>query len=290
MVITPPYLFKGVDNLAKGPKTKNRKKVDVNELMAYREAYGKELGTIDYIKMVIGPGLIFAFFATIVLYTPIVSIVFGVLGLWYGYTFLMPNTIRKEYESESFAQRNKYINNMTQIMTDGNKTVAMAISTAKIRAEGEFRDDLARLEARIFGADIPTIQDAFDAIADKYEDDPIFSQYMEQVETSAIEGNANVDTLKDIKGYHNEMKAKQEEFEKLKAGHLSDMKTMMFTIIVFIAALTFSFGFDTYLNAFAHAWAGRIAGGIYLGISLFFLKQFSGFLFDDSVVSTTTVK
>lgn len=279
-----------MDNLAKGPKTKNRKKVDVNELMAYRAAYGKELGTIDYIKMVIGPGLIFAFFATIVLYTPIVSILFGALGLWYGYTFLMPNMIRKEYEGESFGQRNKYINNMTQIMTDGNKTVAGGLSMAKIRAEGEFRDDLARLEAKIFGADIPTIQDAFDAISDKYEDDPIFTQYMEQIETSAIEGNTNVDTLKDIKGYHNEMKEKQEEFEKLKAGHLSDMKTMMFTILAFIAALTFSFGFDTYVRAFAHAWAGRISGGIYLAISLFFLKQFSGFLFDDSVVSTTTAK
>lgn len=276
--------------MAKGPKTKNRKKVDVTELMAYREAYGKEFGAIDYIKMVLLPGLGFTFLATIVLYTPIVSIIFGIMGLYYGYTFLMPNTIRKEYELESFAQRNKFINNMTQIMTDGNKTVSGAVSTAKIRAQGEFKDDLARLEAKIFGADVPTIQDAFDAVSDKYEDDPIFSQYMEQIETSAIEGNANVDTLKDIKGYHNEMKAKQEEFEKLKQGHLSDMKTMMFTIIAFIAALTFSFGFDTYLSAFAHALAGRIAGGIYLAISMFFLKQFSGFLFDDSVTSTTKVK
>lgn len=276
--------------MAKKPKTKNKKRVDIDELMAYRKAYGRELGRMDYVKMVIIPGIGFGLFSLIILYTPIVSIICLMIGLFYGYTFLMPNTVRKEYEKESFAQRNKFINNMTQIMTDDNKTVAQALGTAKIRAEGEFRDDLARLEAKIIGSDVPGIQDAFDTMGERYLDDPIFSQYIEQVETSAIEGNANIDTLKDIKGYHNEMKAKQEEYEKLKQGHLSDMKTMAFTILAFIAALTFSFGFDTYLNSFAHALAGRVAGGLYLVIMMVFVKQFGGFLFDDSVVSTSKEK
>lgn len=269
------------------PKTRKRNSVDVNELIAYREAYGGQLGVIDYVKLVVGPGLAAGVFATIVLYTPIVSIVFTILGLLYGYLFLMPNTIRKEYEQESFSQRNNFINNMTQIMTDENKTVGKAIGTAKVRAQGEFKDDLARLEARMFGADVPGIQDAIDEMAEKYEDDPIFSQYIEQIETAAIEGNSNIDTLKDIKGYHNEMQTKQEEYEKQKQGHLSDMKTMVFTILVFIGALTFSFGFDTYIEAFAHAWAGRITGGLYLLIIVFFVWQFSGYLFDDSVTSTS---
>lgn len=268
-----------------GVKTKQRNRVGVEELMAYREAYGGTIGFGDYFKMVVVPGLGFTLVSTAILYTPLISIIFLLMGLAYGWLFLMPKTIQKEYETESFNQRNKFINNMTQIMTDENKTVGQAIGTAKIRAEGEFRDDLTRLEARLIGADVPGVQDAIDEIGDKYEHDPIFSQYVEQIETAAIEGNSNIDTLKDIKGYHNQMKAKQEEYELLKKGHLGDMKTMLFTITVFIAALTFSFGFDTFIDAFAHAWAGRIAGGIYLMISLFFLKQFSGYLFDDSVTS-----
>ena len=267
-------------------KTRNRKRVDVNELVAYREAYGGQLGFFDYLKMVIGPGIGFAVLATAVLYTPLVSIIFFAMGIMYGYTFLMPNVIRKEYETESFNERNKFINNMTQIMTDKNKTVPMALGIAKVRARGEFQDDLARLEARLFGADVPTTQNAFDEIGEKYVDDPIFTQYIEQVETAAIEGENNIDTLKDIKSYHNEMKDKQEAYEQLKSGHLSDMKSMVFTVAIFIGALTFSFGFDTYINTFAHAWSGRIAGGLYLTIMLFFLRQFSGFLFDDSVTST----
>lgn len=267
-------------------KTKNRKKVDVNELVAYREAYGRQFGLIDYVKLVIFPGIAFAILATAVLYTPIVSIVFFAIGVMYGYTFLMPNVIRKEYEGESFRERNKFINNMTQIMTDENKTVPMALGIAKVRAKGEFQDDITRLEAQLFGSDVPGIQDAFDVMSDKYEDDPIFTQYMEQLETAAIEGNTNAETLKDIKGYHNQMKTKQEVYEGQKKAHLGDMKSMLFTVAVFLGALTFSFGFDTYINAFAHAWAGRITGGIYLMMMLMFLRQFSGFLFDDSVTST----
>lgn len=266
-------------------KTKKKRTVDIEELIAYREAYGGQIGFMDYVKMVVLPGLGFGILATLILYTPIISILFFIMGCAYGYFYLMPKTIQKEYETESFAQRNKFINNMTQIMTDDNKTVGKALGTAKVRAQGEFRDDLARLEARLFGADIPGIQDAIDEMGEKYEHDPIFSQYIEQIETAAIEGNSNIDTLKDIKGYHNQMKNKQDEYEKLKKGHLSDMKTMIFTILVFIGALTISFGFTTYITAFAHAWAGRISGGIYLMINLFFLKQFSVYLFDDSVTS-----
>lgn len=266
-------------------KTKKKNRVTVDELMAYREAYGKTISTIDYIKMVLLPGVGMAVLSTALLYTPIVSIVFFVIGLGYGYLYLMPNLVRKEYEIETFNQRNKFINNMTQIMTDDNKTVPMALGTAKIRAEGEFKDDLTRLEAQLFGADVPGIQDAIDVMSDKHSDDPIFAQYIEQIETAAIEGNTNIDTLKDIKGYHNQMKEKQEMYEQQKQGHLSDMKTMVFTMAVFIGALTISFGFETYLRAFAHAMPGRIAGGLYLMLNMFFLKQFGGFLFDDSVTS-----
>ncbi len=264
-------------------KTKKRRVVQVDELMAYRKAYGKSIGPMDYVKMVLAPGLGLALLATSLYYTPIVSIIFFIIGVIYGFTFLMPNLIRKEYEVESFSQRNKFINNMTQIMTDDNKTVGMAIGTAKVRAEGEFRDDLIRLEAKLFGADVPGIQDAIDEFGEKYTSDPIFTQYIEQVETAAIEGNTNIDTLKDIKEYHNQMKEKQESYENLKQGHLGDMKTMIFTMVVFILALTFSFGFDTYLRAFAHAWAGRISASIYLGANMFFMKQFGQYLFDDSV-------
>lgn len=263
----------------------NPKDVDLEELMAYRRAYGSELVKRDYFKYVVIPGLLFCFLATILLYNPIVSVVFMIIGLLYGYTFFMPKAIEKTYNQNAFAQRNKFINNMTQIMTDESKTVATALNKAIVRADGEFKDDLMWLSASLVGADVPIIQNSFEYIADKYEDDVIFGQYLEQVETATIEGNVTIDTLKDIRSYHNQIKTKTEEYEKAKGAYLKDMRMMMLTVIAFIFALTFSFGFNTYLTAFAWALPGWVASTLYLVLQLFFFKQFSTYLFDDSVTS-----
>lgn len=271
--------------MAKKVKTNNKKKMDVAELTAYRRAYGDDLGRKEYVAYVVMPALLFLFFSTILLYNPIVSVVMFVVGLLYGWRYFLPKSIQKTYEQKAFSQRNKFLNNMTQILTDESKTVSKGLATAKIRASGEFRDDLTRLEAQLFGADVTQIQDAIQEVIDKYDDDIIFIQYMEQIETSAIEGRTNIGTLKDIKLYHNQMKSKQEEYEKQKQAHVSDMKMMMITITIFILALTFSFGFEMYYTAFATALPGYIASGIYITLMMVFFKQFSTYLFDDSVTS-----
>lgn len=269
----------------KGVKTTKKNRVNISELVAYKQAYGGDLGRKDYLRYVIMPGLGCLFFSTIVLYNPVISIIATVIGLFYGWRVLMPKSIRKAYEQESMIQRNKFLNNLTQILTDDSKTVNTALGMAKLRAKGEFKDDLTKLEASLFGAGIPQIQDAIDAISEKYQDDVIFIQYMEQLETAVIEGRTNMDTLKDIKVYHNQMKTKQEKYEKAKQGHVKDMKTMMMFITAFIFMLTYPFGFKMYLTAFAHNWTGYSFGIIYLIVEWRYFNQFMTFLFDDSVVS-----
>lgn len=271
--------------MAKNVRTKKQGRVTIDELNALNNAYGEDLGSKEYLTYVLVPGIGFLAFGTLLLYNPIVSVTMFILGVLYGWLFLLPKSIAKAFEKQSFAQRNKFINNMTQVMTDSSKTVLDALSAVIIRADGKFKDDLMRLQAGIFGADRQGIKDAFNEISGMYEEDIIFTQYMEQVETAALEGNSNVETLKDIKNYHNQMKTKQEDYETLKQSHLGDMKIMMFTITIFILALTFSFGFETYLSAFARAPAGWITCGIYMSIIGFFFKQFNGYLFDDSVTS-----
>lgn len=263
----------------------NKNRVNIDQMVAFKRAYGGTLGRRDYLKYVLLPGLGCLFFSTIVLYNPIISISATVIGMFYGWRVLMPKSIQKAYEQESMIQRNKFINNLTQILTDDTKTVNKALSMAKVRAKGEFKDDLTRLEAGLFGADISQIQDAMQEITDKYTDDVIFLQYMEQLETAAIEGRTNMDTLKDIKVYHNQMKTKQDLYEKKKLIHVGDMKTMMIFITMFIFMLTYPFGFSMYLTAFAHNWTGYVFGGLYLVVEWFFFNQFMNFLFDDSVVS-----
>lgn len=267
--------------------TKKKNILNVVELNAYKVAYGQPLKARDYFTFVGVPTLAFAFVSFILLYNVWISIVLGVVGFIYGIKFYLPKSVAKYYEHNSFAERNKFINNMTQILTDDSKTVTRALSVVNKRSSGEFQEDITSLQARIVGADNDQIREAIKIFSEKYDDDVIFVQYMEQIETAMLEGKTNIDTLKDIKTYHNDIKKKQESYEKSKQGHLKDMKMLSGVMVVFILSITFSFGFDTYINSFARHPVGWITCGIYLLLIGKFFIDFSTYLFDDSVMEVS---
>lgn len=271
----------------KGTKSLHTKKkniLNVDELNAYKVAYGSPLKLKDYFHYVLIPGIIFGIFSFLLLYYWWLSLIAVIIGIVYGFKVFLPKSIKKYYETESFGQRNKFINNMTQILTDESKTVTKALSIVNARAEGEFSEDLTILHARLIGADNKQIQNGFKVLADNYEDDIIFVQYLEQLETAMLEGRANIDTLKDIKTYHNDIKKKQNEYELKKQGHLRDMKMLCGVVLIFILAITFSFGFNTYINDFAHHPIGWVTCGIYITLMSRFFRKFSTYLFDDSIL------
>lgn len=264
--------------------TKKKKFVNLDELRALRVAYGRKFGVRDYATYVGTPAGLFAVFSFLLLYNVWVSLACFLIGAFYGVTFLLPNSIRKQYEAEGFNQRNKFLNNITQVLTDDSQTVPMALRKVRNRASGEFKEDLKKFHAMLIGADNQRIREAIIWFSDKYEDDVIFLQYLEQLETAMLEGKTNTDTLKDIKSYHNDIRKKQESFERAKAGHLHDMRQLIIITAILIVALAVSFGFGTYLRAFAHTIVGYIASGLYLVTLALFFKQFCGYLFDDSVM------
>lgn len=265
-------------------KTQKKNIINVDELNAFKVAYGKPLKTKDYVYYVGMPAIVFAGFSFILLYYWWFSLIMAVIGAIYGFKVFLPKTVQKNYEAQSFSQRNKFVNNMTQILTDDGKTVTRALQTANSRADGEFQENITKLQARLIGAEDQKIKAAFKDLSEKYKEDVIFVQYIEQLETAMLEGRANIDTLKDIKTYHNDMKRKQTEYEMKKQGHLKDMKMLCGVVVVFIFAVSFSFGFGTYVNDFAHHYTGWISCGIYILLMLSFFRKFSQYLFDDSVL------
>lgn len=267
--------------------TNKRKILNVDELNAYKVAYEKPIGGRDYFRYLIVPSFTFALFSFILLYQVWVSVLLAIFGFIYGLKVFLPKSIKKNYESISFNQRNKLINNMTQIMTDETKTVNQALSLAGDRLDGELKEDLFLLQARLVGADNDRIKAGFKEFISKYVDDIIFVQFIEQLETSMLEGRTNIDTMKDIKSYHNDMKKKQTEYEKKKQSHLRDMKTLMIVVVVFILAISFSFGFSTYIENFARNWIGYITCSIYMSVIFIFFRQFTKYLFDDSVLEVS---
>ena len=264
--------------------TKKRKVLNIDELRAYRVAYGRQLGSKDYMLYVGVPAGLFGLLSLLLLYNVWVTLACITIGAIYGWTFFLPKSVKKQYEAESFNQRNKFINNITQVLTDENHTVLMALQKVTPRAAGEFQEDVKRFHAMLIGADNRRVREAVNWFSDEYEDDVIFLQYLEQLETACIEGKTNIDTLKDIKTYHNDIRKKQLYYEKRKAGHLRDMKQLLVITCILIIALALSFGFNTYLEAFARTTIGYVTSGLYLTILAFFFKQFSNYLFDDSVM------
>ncbi|MCM3034156.1 hypothetical protein [Niallia sp. MER 6] len=267
--------------------TRKKRVLNVNELNAYKVAYGKPLKTKDFVSYVGMPALLFAGFTFLLLYYWWLSIFMAITGALYGMKVLLPKSVEKVYQYQSFAQRNKFINNITQILTDDGKTVTMALEIANTRAEGEFQKDINELQARLIGADNTMINKAFTSMENKYQDDVIFAQFLEQLETAMLEGRTNIDTLKDIKTYHNDMKKKQSEYQNKKNGHLTDVKMLGVVVVIFLLAVSFSFGISTYINDFARQPIGWVTCGVYMLLMGQFFRKFSFFLFDDSVLEVS---
>lgn len=269
-------------------KTRKKKFVNADEINAIKVAYGKPLERKDYVRYALIPGLIVAGFSFILLYYWWVSLILGFVGALYGLKVLMPKNIQRAYEQTSFRERNKFVNNMTQILTNDSNTLLNALGRASDRSEGELMKDLKVLQARLMGADHEQVLQAFKVLSNKYRDDIIFVQYLEQVETASLEGKTNVDTLKDIKTYHNEMKEKKEDYERKKDGQLKDMKMLCSVVVIFILIIAFSFSFDTYIQAFARHPIGWGTSGIYMLLMFFFFKSFATYYFDDSILEVKT--
>ncbi|ELB16306.1 MULTISPECIES: hypothetical protein [Enterococcus] len=265
--------------------TKRKGLMDVSELNAYQVAYGKPLDYRDYFNYVGLPCLFMGGFSFALCYYWWIALICGVIGGVYGFKVIMPKSIKRSYELKSLQERNKFINNMTQILTDDSKTVTRALSIAKQRTKGELREDIQILESRLQGADKFQIAEAFREINNKYYSDVVFTQYFEQLETAIYEGRNNSDTMKQIKSYHNDVKRKTEGFMKIKDGYLQDMKQMMFIVAVFIGAITFAFGFSTFYEGFARSPIGWVFGSIYFLIMVSFMKSFFKHYFDDEIMS-----
>lgn len=265
--------------------TKKKGIMNVAELNAYQVAYGKPLGSRDYMNYVGFPSLFMGIFSFALCYYWWVGLICALIGAFYGFKVIMPKCVKRNYELKSLYERNKFINNMTQILTDESKTVTKALGIAKNRTHGELRKDIQILESRLQGADKFQIAEAFADINEKYARDVIFTQYFEQLETAIAEGRNNADTMKQIKSYHNDVKRKTDSFLKVKNGYLQDMKQMIFIVAVFIGSITFSFGFSTFYDGFARSPIGWGFGGIYFLIMVHFLKSFFKHYFDDEIMS-----
>lgn len=256
----------------------------IDELNAYKIAYGNPLERKELFRGLLIPFAISFGFSFILYYYWWIGLIAGIVGAIYGYMYIIPQQVKRVYNANSFRERNNFINNITQILTNDDTTVLNALNTVGERASGEFKEDLLKLQANLLDASNEGVQEAFQVVSDKYNYDVIFSLFVEQLTTATIEGRTNIDTLKDIKGYHNMLKQRQESFYMKKQQRSKDFKFMSKVAAIFIAAITLSFGFRQFIDVYAHNPIGWLASGLYLIILAYIFHSFQKKMGDDSVM------
>jgi len=265
---------------------RSKKYFDATELEAMQKSYGKALTFGDYKKYVLTAVIFTAGFATLLFHNLIITVITGFFGAVYGFKVIMHYSITRSYQMNSLYERQKFINSLTQILTDDQKITLGAIELANSRTKGELNEDINILQARIEGAHRSQIQHAFEALRQKYANDILFGQYLEQIETALTAGRASdIETIKQQKTYHNDTVKNTEEFLKIKEGHYAGIKLITGIIATLIVMVMFSFGFHVYHEALTRTIVGNIFGGVFYAILLFLMHSFYKIYFDDEVMS-----
>lgn len=265
-------------------KLKKKRIMSIDEINAYQIAYGKPIQRKELLTSILKPFMVCFFLTFLLFWIWWVALIGGLIGMLYGYAVLIPQSVKRVYEEKAFRERNNFINYMTQILTNNDRTIVQAIQKVRKRASGEFQEDLSRLEAVLMDANESETVAAFKELEKKYKKDVVFTLYLEQLTTALINGRTNVDSIKNIKHYHNQIKEKQAEFLNAKQGKANDFKFMAKVSFFFIVAIIWSFGLKTFIEVYAHypiGWASSILFLIILGtIYHSFVKRMG----DDSIM------
>lgn len=274
-------------------KTKNKNIVNLEELHALSSAYGNRLNRKEIFSIVGYPAIVlslFVFFLTYRWWTTLIAVIFGVI---WGFKFILPQTINRRYESQSLSARNSFVNSLTQRMTDGNRTVLDSLELTVERVSGELLEDLKSLVLALkIGSDQDRVRHLLSKFSEKYPEDIVLAQYLEQLETKIFEGNQNIDSLQQLTNDHNMYLIKREEFLNFKDLVFKGIQKIIMLLMVIIALCHgVSYGlagnFDVYIYEYTKNITGYVTVPIFLINIITSLNTFFKKYFDDSVTELT---
>ncbi|MBK4211057.1 hypothetical protein EGI07_02385 [Bacillus pumilus] len=262
---------------------RKRKLYRLNEIHAMAQAFGQPLKKKAYVKFALIPFLCFGGFSYLLFHYWWMALIGGLIGSLYGWFFLMQKQVKNDYEKAALEERNRFLNNITQMLTNENMTLLEAFSTCTGYAEGELKKKLIDLRAVLVDGTEKEVIEAFRVLRDFYKSDVQFDQFLEQLGIMFVEGHTSIDSLRDSKNFHNQILVKQEKFIQMKKARRRDFNTMIFYSVAFIGALMFSFTIPKFINIYAHTMVGMITSSLYLLIIFGLYHSFNKKFFDDSI-------
>lgn len=265
---------------------RKKSRMSAEEIQALRNAYDKPLTAKNYIVFAAAPALLFGGLLFYFTYVWWLGLIAAAIGAFYGLRVWLPKAVKRDYDIKSFNERNRLLNLLTQQMSDQTKIPKQILERVVSRLDGELRKDFFPITARIAnGATTSEINEMFNAIEKKYKDDIIFSQYLEQIETNFTMGIDNITSLKDMNGYHNDLRKQRDLFFGYKSKRLKDCFALISLSVILITALQFGMGnHKTYMEGFANVITGRGVSIVYTLICFGLTRKFEKIYFDDEIM------
>ncbi len=267
-------------------KVKNgKKRISINELNLIQEAYFKKLTFADYFKFLGIPAIAFGSITHVLQFYVPATIVAAIVGICFGLFKQMPKMVKKNYFLQSYVERNRFLNNFTQLIVNENIMLLDIIEKIIPRLSGELYNDITVLLARITTSNNDMAKEAFKDLANKYQEDVVFSQYVEQIETVFLEGYRNIDSFKELKKQHNILLEKIHDFQKDKIKAMSNFIGILTLAGILVGVLILGRGIDLYITAYAHTVMGAVGNTSYLILLFFLYNKLMNYIYDDSITN-----
>jgi len=263
-----------------------RRFLSLDEVNAYRSAYGNPFLKKELFAALIAPFFVAGFYVMILTYYWWLALIGGVIGALYGFFVLIKQSVKRVYDQQAIQQRNRFVNNMPHILSNKDETVFSAIKWCARPeiSKGEFKRDLDILLGNLMDATDEDIKMAFEEFSDKYKSDIPFTLFIEHLVTAMLEGNINVKKLKEITSMHNDMLYERNLFVINKSSYLKQLKMFQLYAIAIIGILTFADGFKNYLINYAHNPIGWICSAVFLVVLAFLYHGLQVKMSDDEVM------
>lgn len=214
-------------------------------------------------------------------------LLWAVIGFLFGRFKLYPLVTERGYRARQYDEKNRFINALTQLLTAESMSVYTCISRTQTRAGGQFGMDLQTFVFKLRDASEQERVLIFNEFCERYRDDLIFVQYMDQIRVTLTEGRKNLATIQQLKDWHGQVKSKQSAFMKKKNDVVRQFKmyiglTSGLILMVHFMPMTW----NEYVHNFSMAWVGVIVTGIYMIITWLIVNRLTNVYFDDNVLST----
>ncbi|MBB5887612.1 hypothetical protein [Lactovum miscens] len=270
---------------------------NLEELRALSSAFGEKesqtkFNTFIFLPFGISMGTFYIFLTPLIPFKSpidfvlvIFGLLFGGLGALFGWRQLLPQIVERDYQRKQFNEKHRFVNTLTQLMVDEQRSVWLCLKSVSERVDGQFKTDLEILVARLKNPDEAETRASFSEFSARYKDDIFFVQYVDELSSSFLEGRGNFKTLQELKDSYNDIKLKQEAFYTRKKAVLSMAFKVYFSLLGFVMVFHFLPPIaSVYAPVFSHSILGWIDFSLFYVIMLWFFNKLSIGFFDDNLL------